>query len=225
MNTNILDNIYGITAIDGVPMVSSRKVAEVFEKQHKNILRDIDKLLKDLGELKSELSYFIRSFYKTSQNKKEPEYLITKDGFTLLAMGFTGNKALKFKIDYINRFNGMERFIFNRNIARLEYPELTSMIKLMHSQPKFYHFSNEADLINKIVTGMSSKQLHEKYEIAKGESIRDYLPTWQIEAIQRLQKLDVGLVVAIPDFNDRKKALQSYFDKLNDILVLPKLSA
>jgi len=67
--------------------------------------------------------------------------------------------------------------------------------------------------------------LHEKYEIAKGESIRDYLPTWQIEAIQRLQKLDVGLVVAIPDFNDRKKALQSYFDKLNDILVLPKLSA
>lgn len=219
---------YGVTAVDGIPVVSSRKVADVFGKEHKDVLRSINNHI-DKSNDDDLVAQFCAANFKSSiykdRGKQYPEYLLTKDGFSFIVMGFTGSKAARFKISYINRFNEMERFIVNRNIARLEYPELTAMIKLMHSEPKFYHFSNEADAINKIVTGMTSKQLHEKYGIPKGESIRDYLPTWQIEAIQRMQKLDVGLVAAIPDFQQRKAALQAYFDKLNDMLILPKLSA
>lgn len=225
-NVNVIpeNDIYGVTAIDGMPVVSSRKVAEVFDREHKHVLDAINTHIKR-GKEDNLVADFSAANFKPStykdRGKNYPEFLLTKDGFIFVVMAFTGNKAAKFKITYINRFNEMERFIYNRNIAHLEYPELTNMIKLMHNEPKFYHFSNEADMINKIVLGMTAKQFREKRGLVKGESIRDYLNPWQTEAIQRLQKADVGLVVAIPDFQQRKIALQAYFDKLYGMLMLP----
>lgn len=216
----IKGNLLGVTAIDGIAMVSSRDVATMFAKLHTNVLRDIETIIRNLGELKNELAgneigkYFILSFYKDAQKKKRPEYLMTRKGFTLLAMGFSGIKALKFKIAYINRFDEMEQFIYSRNLARLEYPELTNMIKAMHEKPKFYHFSNEADMINKIVLGMTAKQFRQDRGLDKSVAIRDHMTAEQADMIQKLQKADVGLVVAIPDSGERKKALQAYFDKL-----------
>ena len=72
---------------------SSRQVAEKFEKEHKNVIRDIEKLSREIGSNLS-LSYFILSDYKDSMNRNQTEYLLTRDGFSLLAMGFTGEKAL-----------------------------------------------------------------------------------------------------------------------------------
>lgn len=233
----VCEDVYGVTALDGVPMVSSRKVAEIFDKRHDHVMRDIDSIINDLlkpGETGNRLGLpkfgeanrkdfadinFKKSFYKDSQGKRYREYLLTRDGFTLVAMGFTGKKALEFKITYINRFNEMERFIISRSLARLEYPELTDMIKLMHDEPKFYHFSNEADMINRIVMGMPAKEIRQMHGLAKGESIRDHATPWQADMIQRLQKADVGFVVAIPDFKQRKKALENYFEKIKDFVV------
>lgn len=98
----------GVEEKKGVPVVSSRKVAEVFGKEHHNVIRDIEICR---GELKNEPSsmYFIKHHYYSSQSKPLPEYLLTRDGFTLLAMGFTGEKAMKFKIAYIQAFNSMEK--------------------------------------------------------------------------------------------------------------------
>lgn len=86
---------------------SSRQVAEKFEKEHKNVVRDIEKLSREIGSNLS-LSYFILSDYKDSMNRNQTEYLLTRDGFSLLAMGFTGEKALKWKLEYIRAFNEME---------------------------------------------------------------------------------------------------------------------
>lgn len=225
MIRQIKGSLLGVTAIDGIPMVSSRDVAAIFEKRHDNVLRDVDGLLnfEETGTC-ADFNYmnFKSSFYKDSQGKKQREVLMTRDGFALLAMGFTGKRAMRFKIAYINRFNEMECFIYSRNLARLEYPELTDMIKLMHEEPKFYHFSNEADMINKIVLGMTAKQFRQLHDIGPNDQIRDYMTPKQVELIQKLQKVDVGLVVAIPNFQERKRALQAYYDKLHFV---PRLSA
>lgn len=92
---------------DGVPMASSRKVAEVFEKRHNNVLRDIDRLI-ETGY--SELSSLFTegAAYNDKARKDVRFFLMTRDGFSLLAMGFTGKRALEFKLGFIRTFNAME---------------------------------------------------------------------------------------------------------------------
>ena len=74
-------------------VVSSRKVAEVFEKLHKHVMESIREL--DCEEEFNE-SNFRPVEYCDAKGEMRPEYLITRDGFTLLAMGFTGAKAMQF---------------------------------------------------------------------------------------------------------------------------------
>ena len=128
-------------------------------------------------------------------------------------------KAMRFKELYIKRFNEMEQFIKTLVSARQEFPLLTENIKLLHENPKPYHFSNECDMINRIVIGMTAKQFREKHGIAKGESIRPFLTAEQVDRLEILQKVDVGLLVAVPDYNQRKNQLEWYYSKLCERVV------
>ena len=104
------NDTYGMGIIDGKTVIAtSRSVAEMFNKRHDHVLRDIEKIIDDLGDPKIGGTYFVKSKYKTEQNKTLPQYLMNRDGFTLLAMGFTGTKAMQFKIAYINRFNRLKQ--------------------------------------------------------------------------------------------------------------------
>ena len=100
---------------NGVLVTTSRNVAEVFEKRHADVLRDIENIqaqlpLEQNANLRSGL--FISSVYQPEPNgRKYPEYLITRDGLTLLVMGYTGEKAMMFKLAYIKRFNEMENVL------------------------------------------------------------------------------------------------------------------
>lgn len=97
-------------------VVSSRVIAEKFGKRHDNLLRTLKSLI--AGLLKNEetpTKYFMRSSYTDEQNGEHyPEYFCTRDGFTLLVMGFNGAEALAWKIKYIQAFNKMEAFIKER---------------------------------------------------------------------------------------------------------------
>lgn len=90
---------------DGKAVTTSRKIAEVFSKRHGDVLRDI-------RELGCSEGFNQRNFapvnYLDAKGEARPEFLITKDGFTILAMGYTGEKAMAFKEMYIARFNQME---------------------------------------------------------------------------------------------------------------------
>ncbi|EHY1217407.1 Rha family transcriptional regulator [Campylobacter coli] len=107
---------------------TSLDVAKVFGKEHKNILRDIENILNDLREigtsnclLNFELSFKVHKIQGfKGRERKYPYYNLTRDGFSLLAMGFTGKKALRFKIAFINAFNEMERIIKNQYTPKLE---------------------------------------------------------------------------------------------------------
>ena len=194
----------------GVVRVDSLAVAEAFEKDHRNVLRDIDNL--DCSDEFRELN-FERTTYLSSQGHKKPCYTMTRDGFVFLVMGYRGKKAAAFKEAYIKRFNQMEEQIKYLLEARMEFPLLTENILLTHESPKHYHFSNEADLLNRIVLGKTAKQVREEHELKSGTSIRPYLTKEQIEAIDKLQRVDIGLLVSTPDFQERKRYLEWYYMK------------
>lgn len=104
-----------ITERDGVPVTTSRAVAEQFGKTHAHLLRDIEKLKQDLEQTDEGKAFSQSNFGLStgldSRGKEQPVYLLTRDGFTLLAMGFTGAKAMQFKVAYINAFNRMEQML------------------------------------------------------------------------------------------------------------------
>ncbi len=208
---------YGVFAdTNDTARVDSLFVAEFFEKDHKNVLRDIAKITDTKSGLSKEFAQlnFEPTSYMDGWNRKQKAYAMTRDGFTMLVMGYTGQKAMKFKELYIKRFNKMEQFIKTLVSARQEFPLLTANIKLLHENPKPYHFSNECDMLNRIVVGMTAKQFRLANGIEKGKSIRPYLSDEQITMLDTLQKVDVGLLVAVPDYQQRKRHLEWYKTKL-----------
>lgn len=95
----------------GQLLTTSLNVAEVFGKRHDNVLKSIQDM--ECSE-KFRLLNFQESSYKNEQNKKQPMYLMTQSGFTLLAMGFTGKKAFAFKEAYIQAFDAMQNALLQR---------------------------------------------------------------------------------------------------------------
>jgi Rha family phage regulatory protein len=111
MDTQLMD--LGLTKRDGRTVVSSRTIARVFEKRHDNVIRDIKNIIE--SDAKWGLLNFEESTYINEQSHIQPAYLMTRDGFTLLVMGYTGEKAMTFKKAYIAAFNEMESNFVPRN--------------------------------------------------------------------------------------------------------------
>ena len=132
---------------DGELVVSSRQVAEDFEKRHSDVIEKIQELIKTENSV---MSMFIESSYKAGTGKNYKEYLLTRDGFSLLVMGFTGSKALQWKLKYIEAFNKMEQAIKNP-FAHLS-KELQAIIaidtKVQKIEEEFNTFKSNLPLLN-----------------------------------------------------------------------------
>lgn len=108
--------------------ISSLEVAEMIGKEHKNLLADIRGYIKELGELKIQLTnsieieptdFFQESTYKTGQNKTLPCFKVTRKGCEFVAHKLTGIKGTEFTAKYINRFHDMEDYIKQNNSESL----------------------------------------------------------------------------------------------------------
>lgn len=129
--------LLGLVAKQDKVLVSSRIIAEKFEKEHAEVVYAIEGRTDSSGRIKnkgligeidgiSQVSrYFIKSSYKDSMNRTQVEYLLTRDGFSLLVMGFTGQRALEWKLKYIEAFNAMEAFIREKQSADWQQARLT----------------------------------------------------------------------------------------------------
>lgn len=98
-----------VSVNDGKVVTTSLQVAEHFQRPHKDVLSSIRKL--DCSPIFQERNFSLSFYHSKLLNggyKKQPMYYITRDGFTFLAMGFTGKIAARFKEAYINAFNEME---------------------------------------------------------------------------------------------------------------------
>ena len=176
---------------------TSLDVAETFGKRHDHILRDI----RELGcSEEFRLSNFGESYYENMQGKKQPMVIMTRDGFTLLAMGYTGELAMRFKEAYIKQFNAMESALYGKRIEREKgiavRQALTKALQQSSENDRMHGhaYSNYTNCIYKVLFGQNAAQLREAYGISKTDNLRDCLSREELEAVQSMERLVSGLV-------------------------------
>lgn len=113
-NDNVAVPEAKVAVKNGAIVASSLTVADHFGRAHRDVTRAIDKLLIELPD-EFGLRNFTQTSYQTGQNVTQRAFDMTRDGFTMLVMGFTGTPALAWKLKYIAAFNAMEEEL--RNMA------------------------------------------------------------------------------------------------------------
>lgn len=139
-----INSLINISNNDGVLVTESREVALNFGKLHKNIIRDIENVIKN-KPAQNWARYFIPHEYRDKKGEIRKQYLLTRDGFSLLVMGFTGQKALEWKLKYIEAFNRMEETIKNQRFT--VDPELLQCIKEANKLIPFVQDKDLRDII------------------------------------------------------------------------------
>ena len=119
-NVSIDNEVFVARTENNSMYTTSKDIADKFSKRHADVLRAIENLTTQNCVTKS---YFHSSTYE-NRGKQYPMYLITRDGFTLLAMGFTGADALEWKMKYINAFKRMEEIIRNELNTLKKQPQM-----------------------------------------------------------------------------------------------------
>lgn len=195
-----------------VTVVTSLDVAETFGKEHKRVMQDIREL--DCSEEFREHN-FVPISYTDSINRKKPMFVMTRDGFTLLAMGYTGEKAMQFKEAYIRQFNAMEKALIGKirerekgiGVRRVLTDSLqrTSENERMHG----HAYSTYTDLIYKSVFGKTAKQLRLDFNIGNKENIRDYLTEEELLLVQNAEMLVSSLVGYGWEYGEIKEFLEN----------------
>lgn len=204
---------------------TSRIVAEIFNKEHSDVLKSIENLKEGIG--KSSDTYFILVNRKNEQNKQYyKEYEMTRDGFSLLVMGFTGEKALKFKIDFIKAFNAMEselkriyeerqQWMIEREKGKLVRHILTDTIKMKvaESPNKKFMYPNYTKLIYKMLFGKSFAELKAFYNIKNKESLRDYLSSEELKELEEMEMLISSLIGLGWGYDKIKEFLNTQYNR------------
>lgn len=180
-----------------VTVVTSLDIAETFEKRHADVLRDIEKM--ECSDEFRERNFALSS-YKSAQNKSLPMYYITRDGFTLLVMGYTGDKAMRFKEAYIRQFNAMEKALIGKIKEREKgiavRQALTKAIQQSNENERMHGhaYSTYTDVIYKSLFGKSAKQLREEYGISKKDNLRDCFSEEDLKKVQNAEMLVSSLI-------------------------------
>ena len=181
-----------------VTVVTSLDVAETFDKRHADVLRDIE-LLQCSKEFRER--NFALSKYSVENNKRSyPMYYITRDGFTILVMGYTGEKAMQFKEAYIRQFNNMEKLLKEKFVERQKGITVrhivTDMIKQSNENDRMHGhaYSTYTDVIYKALFGKSAKQFREQFGLSKKDSLRDCFTQEELKAIQSKEMLVSSLI-------------------------------
>lgn len=181
-----------------VTVVTSLDVAETFEKRHADVLRDIEEL--GCSDEFRERNFALSKYSVETNKRSYPMYYMTRDGFTILVMGYTGDKAMKFKEAYIKQFNAMEKVLLGKIKEREKgiavRQALTKAIQQSNENERMHGhaYSTYTDVIYKSLFGKSAKQLREEFGITKKENLRDFFSEDELRQIQNAEMLVSSLV-------------------------------
>lgn len=182
-----------------VTVVSTLDVAETFEKRHTHVLDSIKQIETEVNSAEFSALYH-KTEYKDASGKSNPMYYMTKDGFTLLVMGYTGEKAMKFKLAYIKQFNAMEKLLKGKLVEREKgiavRQSLTKALQQSNENERMHGhaYSTYTNCIYKVVFGMDAKKLREMYGIGKNDDLRGCFTAEELKSIQSMECLVSGLV-------------------------------
>lgn len=151
-------------------VLDSREVAEMVEKEHKQLLKDIRRYMKQFNEGKiAPVDFFKESEYIDAKGEERPCYLITKKGCEFIAHKLTGTKGTVFTARYINRFHEMEDIISDKAaIRQTGNAALTQIQAAVHAQGKMLENINRK-MSGSMVLGIGSMNGQDRY---RGEIIR-----------------------------------------------------
>ena len=181
------------------------------------MLRDVEKLKKDIpnfGEM------FFETTMPDSYGRSQKAFLMNRDGFTLLVMGYTGEKAMKFKIAYIKQFNAMEQALIGKMKEREKgiavRQALTKAIQQSNENERMHGhaYSTYTDIVYKVVFGKTAKQLREEYGITKKDNLRDYFNSDEISKVQSVEMIVSGLMNCGWGYDEIKGFIVSTKNKL-----------
>lgn len=202
-----------VEVIHEQPMTTSRRVGQMFGKRHDNVLQAVKRLLPDLPDDFTRLNFEV-SEYTDDTGRRLPEYLLTKDGFAMLAMSFTGREATRWKMSFIRAFNSMaktlerqqrtllsaERLRVRAEVAREHTSVIAMLIEVRREQGKTtepHHIANEGRLIGYAMTGTWAG------------IDRNTLDADQLRLLHKVETLDIKLLVRGADLSARKAALRA----------------
>ena len=207
-NATIIDGIpeLGILVKQDDSWVSSRTLAEIFEKNHNHVVRDIKGVREKLTD--QFWTANIKGKTYTNRGKKYPEFLLNRKSFSIIAMGYTGKKAMEFKERYIEAFEGMYELLKTRLISKGGYREMTSAIKA--NQSNCMAFWDEANMINTAVLGMTAKNFQKLNKIDNGLT-RDGLVSDKLNDLDMAQKMNAQLIKAGRHYSDRVSIIKDMF--------------
>ena len=209
------------------PLTTSHTVAEQFDKKHKHVLEDIRQIL--AAENSATKFFFETSF--NNRGKQYPEYLMTRDGFALLAMGFTGKKALEFKLKFIDAFNRMEqalsvpqierdaRWLETRQGTKISHRPFTDAIKLLISHLRQHGEKREDGYIYGHLTNI----MQNACGVRRGQ--RDNAPVANLNKLDQVQSMIANLILQLIANRPDIKSLEQFeatimlqLDQLNRLL-------
>jgi Rha family phage regulatory protein len=213
-------NVMNIIKFDEKQTMSSLEIAEYTGKNHADVLRDIRKMLIDLGLGESSFA----GSYFSEQNKELPCFALPKREFLILVSGYS--TELRSRI--IDRWQALETElalriveeasrIKARQAAALQAPEMTDALKDIRQEAgketASHHYSNEYDMINRIVLGEKAKDYRNTHDIPPCDALRDHLSFEQIRLIELAQRLNEDLILDGDSFESRKNRIKSRIER------------
>lgn len=194
--------------------MTSREIADLVGKDHKNVLRDIRTMVDELKIDGSDLSYHEYKDKRGYTSKFDLDRELTET----LITGY----SIQLRHKVIRRLHELEQIVSesviaarSRQVARLEAPQMTEAIKVIREaagkEIRPYHFSNEFDLVNRIALGQTAKKFRADHDLDKAAPIRDYLTACQIACVEHLQRLNTSMIEINMEFEQRKEQLNKVY--------------
>jgi Rha family phage regulatory protein len=158
----IEDTLPKLAVVDGKPVISSLEIAQMFGKEHKDVLKAIRNVVDDSSEEFGQRNFALTS-YKDTWNREMPMCNLSRDGFSALAFSFTGKKAAAYREAYIRQFNAMEAKLVELQIQgiRESLPKAKSRFGTQsHAEllkSKFNIYGHELDILHEILGNMLNR--------------------------------------------------------------------
>lgn len=197
---------------NGKATTTSLVVAGYFGKRHADVIRTIETMLQD-ADIFSRRNFALAE-YTDEQGKPRPMYELDRDGFTLLAMGFTGKQALQFKLSYIDAFNKAEEALKQVTAQLPADPIMAQLQIMMNMRQDVVALSNQIPVLS---TGIAETR-HELQQLKEERRLEN----WQQQAIQKAVNHKVDLWKELYPSLNVKKAFMGIWRHLKEKFQVPR---
>ena len=213
-----MTSVMTMTSLEVVDVINSYRDVDAAQLQHNDFLRKVRKTADELG-----LRNISQSSYRNSQNKKQPMLLLDKETCFIMVASETPKvlqaiikRWLELESAEAARSTAKAMDAENRAALRMEYRPMTDALKSVREdigkETKAHHYSNEADMINRIVTGYPAKKFKSVHEMPES-NLRDLLTPIQKQAMLSLQKANTVYLEEGLSFDERKERLNALFNR------------